>query len=92
MTLSIRKTIVIGLIGIVFLIGNAMFVANWLTEKGAIDWAKSIRAEFLTGTAITVIIALLILLVGPKGSARRCGVCDKRMGRGSYCSDCGSRA
>ena len=34
MTLGIRKIIVISLIGLVFLAGNILIIANWLAEKG----------------------------------------------------------
>ena len=95
MTLTIRKIIVLGLIGAVLLIGNILLVANWLAEKGVVDWAENIRTEYLTGTAITIVAVLLILLGSPKrtGSlARRCPVCDHvLLTRGSYCSDCGSK-
>jgi len=40
-------------------------VMNWLQDKGVIDMAKHVRTEYLTGTAITIIVALLILLVKP---------------------------
>ena len=56
MTLTTRRMIVLGLIGSVLLIGNILFVANWLSEKGVTDWATNIRAEYLTGTAITIIV------------------------------------
>jgi hypothetical protein len=66
MGLGIRKIIVIVLLGLVFLTANILLVANWLREN------------FLTGTAITVIIALLILLVNPVrgklGFGHRCPV------------------
>ena len=98
MSLGIRKIIVLSLIGLVFLAGNILVVANWLAEKGVAENASWIRQEFLTGTAIAVIIALLILLVSPKGRGRavglfrRCPVCDHRLiSRGSYCSECGSK-
>jgi len=99
MSLGIRKIIVISLVGSVFLAGNILLVANWLAEKGIEEKANWIRHEFLTGTAIAVIIALLILLVNPKsrgsrsfGLTRRCSVCDHRlMGNPNYCSDCGSK-
>jgi hypothetical protein len=94
MTLTIRKIIVLGLIGTVLLAGNILFVANWLAEKGVVDWAKNIRTEYLTGTAITIIAVLLILLVSPKTRSlvRRCPVCDKRLiGSPNYCGDCGSK-
>ena len=65
MSLTIRKILVIGLIGAIFLAGNVLLIANWLDEKGVPEKANWIRDNFLTGTAITVIIALLILLVTP---------------------------
>jgi hypothetical protein len=98
MTLGIRKIIVLGLIGAIFLMANILVVANWIAEKGLPGKANWLREEFLTGTAIAVIIALLILLVNPKGSnraasfLRRCPVCDKRLiGNANYCGECGSR-
>jgi len=93
MRLGFRKILVIGLIAGVLLLGNILVVANWLTEKGFADKANWIRQEFLTGTAITITVVLLILLVGNgKGSRwrRRCPVCDERLiTRGKYCPDCG---
>jgi len=96
MSLRIRKIIVISLIGLIFLAGNILLVANWLAAKGVPEKANWLRENFLTGTAITVIIALLILLVNPGKSrfamTRSCPVCDKRLlGNPSYCSDCGSK-
>ena len=95
-TLGIRKLVVAGLVGTVFLTANFLLVANWLHEKGLIGWAKGIRKEYLTGTAITTIVALLILIVGRRGGdgkwLRRCPVCGHRVpGSPSYCSDCGSK-
>jgi len=96
MTLGLRKLIVVALVGSIFLTANFLLVANWLSEKGVIDWAQGIRREFLTGTAITIIVALLILLVRPGGgllrAVRRCPVCDHRiLGQAAYCSECGSK-
>ena len=96
MSLTIRKMVVLGLIGSVLLLGNILFVASWLAEKGVVDWAQGIRAEYLTGTAVTIIAVLLILLVSPRarsaGVLRRCPVCDHVLvSRGSYCSECGSK-
>jgi hypothetical protein len=99
MTLAVRKIIVLGLIGIVFLTANILVIANWISNTGIAEKAGWIRKEFLTGTAIAVILTLLILLVSPKASsgravgfARRCPVCDKRLvGSGNYCSECGSK-
>jgi len=99
MTLRIRKLVVLGIVSAVFLVANALIVANWLNRVGVITWAASIRREFLTGTAITIILALLILLVpqrrntaGPSAWIRRCPVCGRLLNpRGKYCPGCGSR-
>ena len=99
MTLTVRKFIVLGLIGFVFLAGNILLVANWLAESGIEQKANWLREEFLTGTAIAVIFTLLVLLVSPKntngkaiGFTRRCPVCDKRLiGNVNYCDECGSK-
>ena len=95
MTLGIRKVIVLTMVGVIFLLANVMLVTHWLNEVGAIQFARDLRREFLTGTAITIIIALLILLVKPRGDAgawiRRCSVCDHRLFHGKYCSECGSK-
>ena len=96
MSLTIRKVIVLGSIGSILLLGNILLMANWLAEKGLVDWARGIRAEYLTGTAVTIIVVLLILLVTPRAGAgrlvRRCPVCDHVLfSRGGYCSECGSK-
>jgi hypothetical protein len=94
MTLTIRKAIVLGLIGSILLLGNIVLVANWLAEHGVVDWARYVRAEYLTGTAVTIIVVLLILLVNPRTGAlvRRCPVCDHvLLSRGRYCGECGSK-
>lgn len=95
MSLGIRKVAVLGLVVGVFLLANLWFVVNWLQDQGVIDMARHVRAEYITGTAITIIIVLLILLVRPAGERawlRRCPVCDHVLvSRGPYCSDCGSK-
>ena len=100
MSLGVRKWIIIVLVLSVFFLGNILLIANWLTDKGVCDWAHFVRREFLTGTAVTIIITLLILLVSPNrqtNSARarlikHCPVCDKTLfSSGSYCSSCGSK-
>jgi len=96
MTLTIRKTIVLGIVGTILLLGNILFVANWLAEKGVLDWAHYVRTEYLTGTAVTIIAVLILLLVSPRGRGdailRRCPVCDKLLAsRGAYCAECGSK-
>jgi len=55
MSVTIRKVIVLGLLGAILLLGNILFVANWLADTGVVDWARNIRSEYLTGTAITII-------------------------------------
>ena len=98
MTLGIRKSIVVCLVASLFLLGNLWLVVGWLDEHGLIGAAQYIRHEYLTGTAITIIVVLLILLVGPGRAPagswfRKCPVCDERLGLASkYCSGCGSRA
>jgi hypothetical protein len=99
MTLTIRKIVVLGLIGTIFLMANILAVANWIAETGVSEKAGWLRKEFLTGTAIAVIVTLLILLVNPKavgsravGFIGRCPVCDKRLiGSVNYCGECGSK-
>jgi rRNA maturation endonuclease Nob1 len=98
MSLTIRKIMVLGLMGIIFLTANILVVANWISDTGIAEKAGWVRREFLTGTAIAVILVLLILLVNPKTSGRaisftrRCPVCDKRLiGNVNYCSECGSK-
>jgi hypothetical protein len=96
MTLGMRKLVVLELASGILLLANALVVADWFYELGVIEAAREIREEFLTGTAIAVIVALLILLVSPGdrrlGLARRCGVCDRRVTVvARYCPECGSR-
>ena len=96
MSLISRKAIVVLAVAAVFMVANIWIVANWLEEKGVIGVAEHIKAEYLTGTAITIIVVLLILLVKPSaeraGVLRRCPVCDHvLLGRGKYCGECGSR-
>ena len=99
MSLGLRKVVVVGLVGGVFFMANALLVAHWLDRMGVISWADSVRREFLTGTAITIIVALLILLVPARhavgsvaGWLRRCPVCNERISSGAaYGGACGSR-
>ena len=86
------------MIEITFLITNILVDTNWINDTGIAEKAGWIRREFLTGTAVAIILVLLILLVNPKtgsrtiGFTRRCPVCDKRLvGNVSYCGNCGSK-
>jgi len=95
MSLGLRKLAVLALIVGAVLTANLWFLVHWLQGHGVIDAAQHICTEYLTGTAVTVIIALLILLVTPDRTRvwrRRCSVCEHVLvGRGRYCSECGSR-
>ena len=96
MTLGRRKLAVLVAAGLVFLLANALVVASWLADHGVVDWAVNVRKEFLTGTAITIIVVLLILLVPARREGRwlirRCPVCDHvLLGDSTYCSECGSQ-
>ena len=99
MSLGVRKWIIVIVISCVFLLGNILLVTSWLVDTGVCDWAKFIRREFLTGTAIAIILTLLILLdnrrahTGRFGLIRRCPVCNKSLSdNGAYCSSCGSKS
>lgn len=96
MALGIRRLLAVSLVGGVFLMGNIMLLAHWFDSIGAVDFANAVREQFLTGTAITIIVALLILLVHPGAESdrilRQCPVCNHRLFcRGSFCSECGSK-
>ena len=98
MSLAVRKLAIVVFAITIILLANVWAIASWLDNIGLIAWASNIRAEFLTGTAITVILALVILLASPSRrdflslAIRRCGVCDHIMlRRGKYCAMCGSR-
>jgi hypothetical protein len=94
MTLGLRKLAVAFIVAGILLVGNILAVAHWLQETGAIEGARHLREEFLTGTAITVLAALFFLLVPDRGlsARRRCPVCDSGIsGKANYCQACGSR-
>ena len=94
MVLRTRKLVIAGVIAAVLFLANALVIAAWLDNSGVIGWARHIREEYATGTAITVTVVLLFLLGSPvrKAIIRRCGVCDHFLLRpGKYCGACGSR-
>ena len=95
-SLGIRKVTVIALIGGIFLVGNLWLMVNWLDGKGAIDWADSFQRVYLTPTALTIVVVLMILLVRPHAETtkfiRHCPVCEHTViGSKKYCGDCGSK-
>lgn len=95
MSIGNRKRAVVGVIVAVLVLANAGSIVSWLNSLGVIPLAQHIRVEYVTGTAVAVIMALLILLPGRAVWAiceRRCPVCDCAMlRRGKYCAKCGSR-
>jgi len=94
LSLKLRKTVVLLLVGAVFLLANLIVITGWLHQAGVIGWAQGFCEEFLTGTAITILVALLILIVGPGHSRNtggsNCPVCDRSQSGGRYCKHCGS--
>ncbi len=97
MTLTIRKIIISAIVAMIFMAANIVVIANWLADTGVEQKASYVKEQFLTGTALTIIFALLILLVSPRNGktarfSRTCPVCDERLsGNVKYCSECGSR-
>ena len=95
MTLTTRKRYVAGSVLFIIFLANAGAFVNWLAEAGLISWAQRVCDRYVTGTAITVIVAMLVIV--PSGTVlatciRRCRVCDTvLLRRGKYCSECGSR-
>jgi len=94
MSIGSRKLLVAGVIVAVLIFANAGTIVVLLQDLGVIPVAQHIRSEYVTGTAIAVIVAFLILLPGRAVWAicvRRCPVCDAVMVRqGKYCAECGS--
>ncbi len=66
MTIAVRKRFVAGSIALLFCMANASAFVNWLDTIGVLAWTRCIRDQYLTGTAVTVIAALLVLL--PSGT------------------------
>lgn len=99
MILGIRKLAVVAAIAAVLLLANAWVIAGWLDDLGLVASARHLRTEYVTGTAIAVIVVLLVLI--PAAGARagswraavsRCPVCDGHLRSGGpYCPACGSR-
>ena len=94
----IKKIILFLLIWMIFLVTGRKLSANW--EAG--ENINSVRQKYIALTSFAIIVALLIMLVNPKrslshlrrdlGFGGRCPVCNHRLiGRGSYCSECGSK-
>ena len=95
MTLVSRKRLVAGSVLLLIGLANLGMFVSWLEARGVLAWARCTCDQYLTGTSVTVIAVLLILL--PSGTviaicAQRCRVCDALLlRRGKYCNECGSR-
>ena len=96
MSIGNRKLVVVSVIAAVLALANAGAIVTWLHGIGLIPFAECLRAEYITGGTIAVILALLILLPSRAEwvvPVRRCPVCDGvLLRRGKYCAECGSRA
>ena len=90
-----RKWIVASVVIAVLILANVGTIVAWLRGIGLIRLAEHLRAEYVTGTTIAIIAALLIMLPGRAVWAicvPRCPVCDGLLlRRGTYCAECGSR-
>ena len=100
MTLARRKTLVISALLAIIVLANLGNLARWLDRAGVIGWAQGLRHEYITGTALTIIAVLLVLILPQsrrifiigRGAQSRCRVCDGVLDRpGRYCPACGSR-
>ena len=93
----LRKLIVITAMIVVLTIAGLPAITVALDRSGVIPLARAIRAEYLTGTAITIIIGLVVLVpsvsrVWLRTQVTHCPVCDQQLRqRGRYCPTCGSR-
>jgi len=65
-----KRNVVIAVVAILVL-ANVWPLAQWVTEAGLVDVAQTIRAEFLTGTAITIIAVLAYLLPDRSAPSRQ---------------------
>ena len=91
-----RKQVVIAVVAAILILAALPTITAALDALGIIPLARAIRTEYLTGTAIAVIVTLLVLLPADQcrraGRTHRCTVCDAPVRPGSrYCSACGSR-
>ena len=93
MSLKTRKLLLMAGIAVVLVLANVWGIASWLDKAGVVNLARCVRREYLTGTAITIIVVLLVLLMPPAGQfIKRCRVCQRLLlGSARYCGRCGSR-
>lgn len=97
MTLRQRKLTIVIVVAAIIILANVWGIAALLDRAGVIRAADHIRREYLTGTAVAIIVVLLFLMTEPIGMAaawiKRCRVCQRLLvGSAKYCGRCGSRA
>ena len=95
MTIAMRKRIVACILILLACLANIGQFVNWLQAIGVLAWAQHVCAHYATGTAITVIAVLFIVVPSKECVAKcppQCRVCGAILTRrGKYCADCGSR-
>lgn len=100
MTIKMRRLIVVVPVASVLLLANFLALGEWLESVGVVGWARSINAEYITGTTIAVIAAMVVLVPSTSQGQRAtyppalsCPVCGEGLRPGGrYCPACGSRA
>ena len=97
MTLLRRKILILSVaVGILFL-ANLNTLVHWMNQLGIVDLAGWIGERYLTGTALAIMVTLIVLTVDksrtcPVDHSRHCRTCDHlRAENGRYCPHCGSR-
>jgi hypothetical protein len=93
-TLTMRKWLIVAVSAFILLLAGAYTIVAWLDELGLVRWAQAVRDEYLPGSTITIIVALLVLVGSPAAYrlVHRCPVCNHLLWRGGpYCPACGSR-
>ena len=94
MTLTTRKWLVGSVVMAILVLAGVYSIVSWLDGLGLVRWAEAVRDEYLPGSTLTIVVALLVLVGAPTGcfAIRRCRVCQRVALRpGKYCSACGSR-
>lgn len=92
-----RKLIVITIMATILIMAGLPAITAALDRVGLVPLARSICAEYLTGTALAIILALLILLPSRRRirvmlRPHMCVVCGEHIRPGGrYCPACGSR-
>ncbi len=62
MTTILRKLLVLAMVMLVLMLASIYEVVRWLTRLGVTDMAEHVADRYLTGTAIAVIVAMVLLL------------------------------